>query len=368
MAPKLLCLCTGSYPHQLDHLAVLSYVLKIPFLMTDPLLYEQACHFYPFTESLYLSERECSLEFLSTHYDVLLISCKNWTVELSILMRELLHKSMRFCFCPHGNSDKGHLNPSSDLLMNQDLSLVYGNHMKDILSARGVLQSLQGTITTGNYRYSYYLQHKQFYDDLVHQDVFVKFKKPQTTLLYAPTWKDAENSSSFFELCAPLVEQLPDQYNLLIKLHPNLENDDPARLYHLMGKYEHKENVVFLSQYPLVYPILQKVDLYLGDFSSVGYDFLVFDQPMLFFNPQKRNAAADQGLHLFCCGEEIPRSQYHDLYECITHTLRHGQKHLSATRQQMHLYAFAQDVAYDSIKANLLHLLKTTSAKHYSTP
>lgn len=365
MTHKALCLCTGSYSHQLDHLAVLSHVLDIPFLVTDPLLYDQARHFYPFTNTSYLLERDCSLEYLAKNYDLLLISCKNWTLELSILMRELFDKPMRFCFCPHGNSDKGSLNPSSDLLMNQDLSFIYGNHMKEMLSYRGVLQSLQGTITTGNYRYSYYLKHQAFYDALAKQDVFNQFEKSQTTLLYAPTWKDPEHSSSFFDACAPLLEQLPDHYNLIVKLHPNLENDDPARIYHLMGSYEHKKNVLFLTQYPLVYPILNRVDAYLGDFSSVGYDFLTFNKPMFFFNSQRRDPSSDRGLHLFRCGEEILPAFYSDLYGFIHRSLEKKQHDLCFAREELYRHTFEPGISFDMIRSNLLDTLKTTSAKHY---
>lgn len=348
-------------------MAALSYVLDIPLLLTDALLYDQAKHFYPFTNTSYLCERECSLEFLSKNYDVLLVSCKNWTLELSILMRELFNKPMRFCYCPHGHSDKGHLRPSSDLLRDQDLTLIYGDHMRDVLDKRGILQSLRGTVTTGNYRYDYYLKYKKFYDKLIDEEIFKKFKKNQKTILYAPTWKDPENSSSFFDVCKPLLEQLPDHYNLIIKLHPYLQNDDPARIYHLMGKYEDKDNVVFLIQYPIVYPILDKADIYLGDFSSVGYDFLAFDKPMFFFNPLERKASSDEGLSLFRCGKEIPRSTYNNLYHFIDESLKEDQTILSISRKEMYDYTFQKGIPFDTIRKNLFHVLQTTSAKHYSS-
>lgn len=362
---KALCLCTSTYSHQLDHVAALSYVLNIPLLLTDAILYDQAKHFYPFTNTSYLCERDCSLEFLSKNYDVLFLSCKNWTLELSILMRELFNKPMRFCYCPHGHSDKGHLRPSSDLLRDQDLTLIYGDHMRDVLDKRGVLQTLQGSVTTGNYRYEYYLKYKQFYDDLIDKEVCKKFKKKQTTILYAPTWKDPENSSSFFDACKPLLEQLPDHYNLIIKLHPYLENDDPARIYHLMGKYEERDNVIFLIQYPIVYPILNKADIYLGDFSSVGYDFLAFNKPMFFFNPLERKASLDEGLSLFRCGTEIPKSAYDSLYLFIENSLKENQERLFFSRKQMYDYTFEKGVSFESIQKNLLEILQTTSPKLY---
>lgn len=360
MLSNALCLCTSSNSHQLDHLAVLAYVLDIPLLLTDPLLFKQAKHFYPFTNILYLSEKDCSLEFLAHNYDVLFVSCKHWGRELAITMKELFNKSLRFFYCPHGNSDKGHLNPKADLLHHQDLSLVYGSQMKNMLKDRGVLETLQGTATTGNYRYNYYVKHKKFYDNLLQKEVFSKFKKKQPTILYAPTWKDPENSTSFFEISELLLKQLPENYNLIVKLHPNLENDYPAHVYSLMGKYEKEPNVVFLSQYPLVYPILNQADLYLGDFSSVGYDFLAFNRPMLFFNTPQRNLEVDQGLFLFRCGELIPKSSYQDLYSLISMHLENAQTHLFDLRQEVYRYAFEKPKAANDVREEIINLLKKT--------
>jgi len=360
MLNNALCLCTSSNSHQLDHLAVLSYVLDIPLLLTDPLLYKQGKHFYPFTNLLYLSDKDCSLEFLAKNYEVLFVSCKHWGRELAISMKELFNKSLRFFYCPHGNSDKGHLNPETDLLHHQDLSLVYGSHMKDMLAHRGVLQTLQGTATTGNYRYHYYMKHKPFYDSLIQKEVFSKFKKNQTTILYAPTWKDPENSTSFFEVSELLLKQLPDHYNLIVKLHPNLEHDHPAHVYSLIGKYENKPNVIFLSQYPLVYPILNQIDIYLGDFSSVGYDFLAFNKPMLFFNTPQRNLEIDKGLFLFRCGEIIPKEIYHDLYSLISMHLKNTQDYLLGLRQKIYEYAFEKNTNPITLQKEIIHLLKTT--------
>ena len=360
MLNRALCLCTSSNSHQLDHLAVLAYTLDIPLILTDPLMHAQALHFYPFTNLIYLNEKDCSLEFLAKNYDVLFVSCKHWARELALTMKELFNKSMRFFYCPHGNSDKGHLYPQNDLLQGQDLSLIYGRHMKDMLSHRGVLQSLQGTATTGNYRYHYYLKHKDFYDNLIQEEVFSKFEKKQPTLLYAPTWKDPENSTSFFEVTDLLLSQLPKDYNLIIKLHPNLEQDHPAHVYALMGNYEKQPNIVFLSQYPLVYPILNQTNLYLGDFSSVGYDFLAFNKPMLFFNTPERNLEADQGLFLFRCGEVINKLSYPNLYVLISKHLTHHQSHLFHLRQEIYHYAFSKKISPSTLQKEVLLLLENT--------
>lgn len=357
-----ICLCTSSHTHQLDHLAVLANLLDVPLLLTDPSMMEFAQKYYPYTNTLYVEERNCSLSFLAENFDTLFVSCKHWARELALSMKELFQKNMRFFYCPHGNSDKGHLNKESDLLMHQDLTFIYGNHMKDMLEKRGVLSSLNGYVFTGNYRLNYYLKHKEFYTTLVEKEVFAKFEKKQPTLLYAPTWKDPEESSSFFTVCESLLKHLPDEYNLLIKLHPNLEEEQPERVFYLMGKYEEKKNVLFLSKYPLVYPILAKTDIYLGDFSSVGYDMLFFNKPMYFFNHTERDLNQDEGLLLHKCGIQIPKNHYQNIYPFLFESLEKNQIFFEEQRKHFYDYAFIKDIHPEKIKENISEVLENTKA------
>jgi len=356
---KAVSLWSSSYVHQLDHLAVISSCLNIPFIVTEKSMYELTKKYYPFTDVFLVEEENFSLPLLCDNFDLILISCKCWTYELSIKFEALHKKKMRFCYCPHGNSDKGALRPSEDLLFDQDLSFVYGDHMLDVLGQRGVLSTLQGTIRTGNYRYRYYLEHQKFYDELAEKEIFRLFEKKQTTILYAPTFQDKELSSSFFEALPLLLKDLPKELNILVKLHPYLERDDPARVYHLIGKYEQEKNVRFLLQYPLVYPILSKVDAYLGDFSSVGYDFLAFNKPLFFFNTKQRDALLDPGLHLFSCGTVLDLNK--NLFEQILSAIKSEDGTLSEKRKKMYDYTFGKEVCYSQINNELKAKISSTS-------
>ncbi|HUD01103.1 MAG TPA: CDP-glycerol glycerophosphotransferase family protein, partial [Rhabdochlamydiaceae bacterium] len=54
--------------------------------------------------------------------------------------------------------------------------------------------------------------------------------------------------------------------------------------HQLRGEYENKKGIVFLSDFPCIYPILNASDGYLGDFSSIGYDFLAINKPLFFLD------------------------------------------------------------------------------------
>ncbi|MFN0065081.1 MAG: CDP-glycerol glycerophosphotransferase family protein, partial [Chlamydiales bacterium] len=154
-------------------------------------------------------------------------------------------------------------------------------------------------VAVGNYRYHYYQQHKEFFDSIISCHLPPMDRK---TVLYAPTWSfpqaPGEEESTFFALYPDILEHVPDGYNLLVKLHPYFFRLFPEKVATIRAQFE-SERIHFIDDIPLVYPLLDKVDIYLGDYSSVGYDFLTYNRP-LFFLP---NSVEDP--FLFRCGTKI---------------------------------------------------------------
>jgi len=209
---------------------------------------------------------------------------------------------MQLVFCPHGQSDKGKNSPILSLYAEQDAVLVYGKLLIEMLKDLKIWPSISKHAVIGNYRLNYYLQNQDFYDTLAEKEIFSHLKK-QSTLLYAPTWQDKDKSSSFFYGAPQLFSELPSHWNLIIKVHPRLEENDPARLYQLLQLAEKKSNVCIITEFPPIYPILSKVDAYIGDLSSVGYDFLFFQRPMFFFPHLTLTQARLQS-----CGHILPKN------------------------------------------------------------
>ncbi len=139
-----------------------------------------------------------------------------------------------------------------------------------------------------------------------------------------------------------LIEQLPDNFNLIIKPHPNLKWQRDGQADDLLSKYQDKPNLCILWEFPPIYPLLEIVDIYLGDMSSIGYDFLTFNRPMFFFNPNRRDVALDEGLFLFRCGIEIRPDDYKDIFLCIAKGLQEERK-FSKLRNEVYQYCFSED-------------------------
>ena len=249
-----------------------------------------------------------ALPFLAENFDILLVSSKLSAIELYPLFPIFCNRNMRIVYCPHGNSDKGHT--ATKELSAPRTSLVYGNHMLDLLRDTGMLDSINHTIATGNYRYSFFRQHQDWYQKLARDAVFSKLDETKKTIFYAPTWQGTENPSSFYTDCAALIEQVTPPFNLLIKLHPYLYERDPVKTTLIIEQYKDHPQVLFLEEFPPIYPLLALSDAYLGDFSSIGYDFLAFDQPMYFFNPGKSDLYKDKRAISHRCGMEISTGEH----------------------------------------------------------
>ena len=269
---------TGLNTH-LDHLGVLSSVLKIPLIVTDEKTQLLVQQYYPDLDVRYHDLNTLTLPFLAHNFDAIFETGKFWAAELSSSINLLYGKKMRFVFCPHGNSDKGH---TLQHHVQQDISLVYGQHLLDLLKRTGAYQKIDHVIPTGNYRLPYYLKHKTFYDALAHHDIFSRFTVQKPIILYAPTWHHNEHPTSFFSSRSHHRPAL--RFNLLIKLHPLLLEDHPAHTFSITCRYENHPSALFLTDFPPIYPLLNQCALYIGDHSSIGYDFLAFDRPLIFLS------------------------------------------------------------------------------------
>jgi hypothetical protein len=346
-------LLTGPHTH-LDHLGVFSHLVGIPVIVTEPETLTLAQIYYPQIDVSYKDFLELSSKYLVDNFSVIVHSGRKMTGYFTDMISTFHEKKLRFVYCPHGNSDKEYTLKLEEQPL-QDIVFVYGNHMLDLLKENGAIQKINKTLFLGNYRYTYYKEHQAFYDNLAEEKLYKKLSKGKKNLLYAPTFTTAEYTSSYFEKCALLIEQKPRDWNLIIKPHPLLEINDPAKVWHLLLKYEDREDIIFLTDFPPIYPLLQKCDAFIGDFSSVGYDFLTFNKPMFFFAP-KEPISSSRGLFLHQCGMQIPEENLSNMYGYIEKGFEENIERYSSPRKRVYEYTFEKDVCYAKIRENFLSI------------
>ncbi len=346
MHKKAVGINTVGASYQIDHLAPLCILMNIPLLFLDETDFICAKKYYPKLKAERIDYEDFNPEFLISNYDVLFMS-EMWNrhdfQKIYKPFEKEYQKKLRHVFCPHGFSDKGFYFKSCG---DEDIVLIYGQNMIDLLKHYNVLKDLNAYAIVGNYRYRYYKKNRAFYERVVSEEVWSYFKEQKSTILYAPTWRDQEESSTFFDVVTHLIEQLPEKYNLLVKLHPNIERDNPIEFYKILGTYENRGDVLFLKDFPPVFPLLSGCDMYIGDMSSIGYDFLAFDRPMFFLNKGNRDTQNDRNTYLFRCGTEVMPQQFPEIYNVIDKALKEDKKRFSKVRKDVFKYTFA-DVKSD---------------------
>jgi len=234
----------------------------------------------------------------------------------------------------HGNSNKCRDVFWAERFVEEDIVMVYGNYMKDFFQEKGVWQRLKNPIFCGNYRFNYF---KKYHDAFK-----VKLPGSGKKVLYAPTWSywDATDNSPFFECHTRLLDDVPEGFSILVKLHPYMYRLHPEKVRALEEKYRDNPRVFILKETSLVYPILEGVDIYIGDYSSVGYDFLAFDRPLFFFADKVDPLLAK-------CGVKIGKGNIFSQLE---------NEGSSEERQKLYHHCFA-DVKEEELKCKVSALL-----------
>ena len=328
--------------HYIDHLAPLCEIMKVPLLVTEEEMQKTIFAFYPKLQVIHINYIHLP-EYVVSNYKLLFICTPRVLFDEVFFFSQMMHrKKVHTIWCPHGNSDKGHKVPYMQGLGQEEALFVYGQKMVDFLQSKGVLLENKSYLMVGNYRKEHYLQNQEFYDSLVRAVLSNKIDKRKKTIFYAPTWDDAEKSSSFQGALPSLIDSLCGEFNLLIKPHPNLLIDSAIENRRLIERYEKKEGVFFLLEFPPIYPLLAAIDIYIGDFSSIGYDVLSFQKPMFFLNGQKREVQKDQGLYLYRCGIEVQQEDYVKMLSILHKELPVDQMLFSDIRKEVYEYTFVE--------------------------
>lgn len=338
--PKIAGLLYGFLEHHLDHLGVFCSLMQIPLIVTDEHIYQLATVYYSHLQLIYWDAIEAPFKILQNFECIFSSLPRILCNEIFFLASQSYKKTISTIWIPHGNSDKGYVTGFMQQLKHETSLLVQGPKMIDFIQESLGSSLIPPYIQLGNYRFDYYQKHQEFYSSIVQ-----KLQLPKKrTLLYAPTWKDPENSSSFFDITSHLIEQLPNDYFLIIKPHINLLQN--IQTHQIIAKYENFPNLKFLIHFTPIYPILNQIDVYMGDMSSVGYDFLTFNRPMIFFCSKNNKLSSSRFLHQ--CGMKLYRKNYSNIFNVLEKEF--DQLSLTTKRQEVYNYTFGSQKSWSKIQ------------------
>jgi hypothetical protein len=279
--------------HYIDHLAPFCALHSWPLIVCEEAVADLTRRYYPGLEVV-----EMKLWNLTLPKTV--VTCDPRPLLESAIPA---HPRINLLWLPHGNSDKGWKSSIFEPLRGQT-ALVYGQKMIDFMQSKQVFPN---TIRVGNFRERFFSQNRSFYENVIAKEI--PLPKARMTYLYAPTWNDAEGNGSFWEMFPLLAAHLPEDCNLIVKIHPNTAVQFAPEIERLIGQYAKRTNLFFLTEFPPIYPLLSICDAYIGDMSSIGYDFLFWKRPMYFLKGEGPSQ------FLYRCGIEIFPDQIRSIFD-----------------------------------------------------
>lgn len=343
----------GLFFHYIDHLAPLCSQLEIPLLVTEEDVEKTVRSFYPKVKVILINAIALPEHIVENFSIIFICSPRLLFDEICFFAQAMRQKKVHTIWCPHGNSDKGNKVGWMEALEKERALLVYGKKMVDFLQRKQVVLENKHLFPIGNYRKRYYEDHKALYDQMVGSIVGkTPPKENAKTILYAPTWEDAESSSSFYKGLPYLIETLPENWKLLIKPHPNLLIDPQGKGEEWMEAYTSQHNVVLIKNFPPIYPLLAASSIYIGDLSSIGYDALFFSMPMFFLSP-RGEGKDDPSFYLYRCGVEIFPEDYAQIYNIVEAELPKDQELFANVRKEVYDYTFSSEIETKELREKM---------------
>jgi len=128
-------------------------------------------------------------------------------------------------------------------------------------------------------------------------------KKKQPIVFYAPTFRDKSGGAWFFkaEISKFADYCAKNDYLFFVNMHP-AEQETVASFR------QRYPEINFVEPYSDVYPLVKHADVLVTDYSSLAFDFLLLDRPIVFYRPDHADYIA-RSRHLiknhdqYLCGE-----------------------------------------------------------------
>ncbi|MBS4200641.1 CDP-glycerol glycerophosphotransferase family protein [Bacillus sp. FJAT-49732] len=181
--------------------------------------------------------------------------------------------------------------------LSSDIILSPNSHTTNIFAKSYKLEGIyQGTILEEGYPrndLTLNTNRETFIDNL--KSFGVKVEAGKKNILYAPTWKGASTTkidNNLLQIIADineLEEKIGNKYNIFIKVHPFLYNN----------AVHHPElNDRLIPDFVDTNELLATIDLLITDYSSIFFDFLITNKPILFYTWDMDEYSEDRGLYL----------------------------------------------------------------------
>jgi CDP-glycerol glycerophosphotransferase (TagB/SpsB family) len=245
----------------------------------------------------------------------------------------LRDNGVKFVQIFHGTSDKTY-NTNKEIV-HYDLVCLSGSKMLQDMEKKG-LNKNKNCIITGNLK-----------ADMVFNKVYERDREIENlgldpgkkNVLYAPTWIDGMGNSSFKKFGLYLHDYFPKNYQLTIKLHPNIYLYKKDLVAKLKKNIKGRKNILLLEQDLKIYeiiPVMAASDALMTDVSGVSHEYIAFLRPMIFLNNRNllRYFYGKKRLRLWKAGDVVSRLR--DLPDTLKNSLENPDRYKKIQEEILH--------------------------------
>jgi CDP-glycerol glycerophosphotransferase (TagB/SpsB family) len=235
----------------------------------------------------------------------------------------------------HGTSDKTY--DFHREILEYDLFFIAGEEAYKRYKRKNLLKKGNGILI------GYPKLDRVFRGELSRDEELVKLgmEPARKTVLYAPTWKDRAFNSSWNKFRMAVVEEIPDEINLIIKLHPNLKKFNPDEVDEYSSAVRKRKNTLLLDFTPDIIPIMAASDLLISDVSAVTSEYLAFKRPFVFLSNKPKWMWNRKKTRLWECGEVVTRPK--QIWPAVRRSLNEPQRFMNQIEKNLHATFYKPD-------------------------
>lgn len=190
-----------------------------------------------------------------------------------------------------------------------------------------------------------------FCDRMMYDFAKKSFNSDHTIILYMPTHRESSKAS-----------KIPLDFVRLNEFLRNINATMILKLHHFVQElYQDEEtysNILFHSTQGDVYPLLKYTDILITDYSSVYFDFLLLDRPIVFFDYDYEEYSTNMGGFVYDYDENTPGAKVKTqtaLTEALASIVGGNDPYKSKrTKIAEHFFTYTDSLSAQRISTNLL--------------
>lgn len=172
------------------------------------------------------------------------------------------------------------------------------------------------------------------------------------TVIYMPTWRSDSFDNNPIDLDKLNAFCQQNRIRLVIKMHPFIRANaffDSLETDQFQYRQEYSNSIVFYPSSDDIYPLLGRSDLLITDYSSVYFDYLLVDKPIIFFAYDLQHYETTHGGFMLSFHQHTPGDKptnFEQLCKAISQNLT--QDNYQVARQQLRTLLFRPQAQRDS--------------------